>query len=123
METPFQAARRLLTALEDLAEQEAANLRNLDLVEAVQITERAAPLVQKLGELATDPTVAPLRPRVEALIVQRRQSAQLLDSHLARVQSELRRIDEARARLACVAPVYAAKAGATRGTSLLNTAA
>jgi hypothetical protein len=110
-----------MTALEELVAQESANLRNLDVVEAVQITERAAPLVQRLGELASDPSVALLRPRVEALLVQRQQSAQILDAHLARMQSELRRIDEARARLSRVAPVYGSSSA--RAESRLNTAA
>lgn len=106
MATAHQTAQRLLAALEDLAGQEAVLLRSLDLVEAVQISERAAPLVEKLCALATDPDLADLRPRVEDLVAQRRRNAVLLDSHLARLQSELRRIDEARSRLARVAPVY-----------------
>jgi hypothetical protein len=101
-----QTAHRLLAALEDLASQEAVLLRSLDLVEAVQISERAAPLVEKLCALAGDPDLAPLRPRIEELVAQRRRNAVLLDSHLARLQSELRRIDEARSRLSRVAPVY-----------------
>lgn len=123
METPLQTATRLISALEELVAQESANLRNLDLVEAVQVTERAAPLVLKLGELAADPGVAPLRPRVEALIIQRQQSTQMLDAHLARMQSELRRIDEARARLSRVAPAYGSAPAAPRSVSRLNTAA
>ncbi|MBI5423556.1 MAG: hypothetical protein HZA32_05675 [Opitutae bacterium] len=121
METPLQTAQRLLTALEDLASQESVLLRSLDLVEAVQISERAAPLVEKLCTLAVDPTVALLRPRVEELVAQRRRNAVLLDSHLARLQGELRRIDEARSRLARVAPVYSG--GAPLVESRLNTAA
>ncbi len=121
METPVQAAVRLLSALEDMAAQESANLRNLDLVEAVQVLERAAPLVQRLAELADDPTVAPLRDRVQALVLQRQQSAALIDAHLARLQSELRRVDEARRRLGQVAPAYAQL---SRGSQArLNTAA
>lgn len=121
METPLQTALRLLDVLEDLACQESANLRNLDLVEAVEVTERAAPVVLRLAELATDPTVASLRPRVAALLEQRRQSASLLDAHLARLQSEMRRVDEARNRLAKVAPVYSA--GILPVQARLNTAA
>ncbi|MBI2510766.1 MAG: hypothetical protein HYV96_02200 [Opitutae bacterium] len=120
METPLQTALRLLSALEDLAGQEAVLLRSLDLVEAVQISERAAPLIEKLCALSIDPGVAALRPRVEELVAQRRRNAVLLDSHLARLQGELRRIDEARSRLARVAPVYG---GAMPVESRLNTAA
>ncbi|MBA4137980.1 MAG: hypothetical protein C0518_11740 [Opitutus sp.] len=107
MRSPLQTAQRLLTALEDLASQESVLLRSLDLVEAVQISERAAPLVEELCALvAESPEVAPLRDRVEELVAQRRRSAVLLDSHLSRLQTELQRIDEARNRLARVAPVY-----------------
>ncbi|MFI5336188.1 MAG: hypothetical protein ACHQ5A_05370 [Opitutales bacterium] len=121
METPVQTALRLLDALEDLAAQETANLRNLDFVEAVQVLERSAPLVNRLAELAADPEVLALRPRIAALLDQRQQSASLLDAHLARVQSEMRRVDEARARLAKIAPVYGP--GTLRIHSRLNTAA
>lgn len=122
METPHQCALRLLTALEDLAGQESVLLRSLDLVEAVQISERAAPLVERLCALAGDPAVAALKPRVEEVVGQRRRNAVLLDSHLARLQSELRRIDEARTRLSRVAPVYFGGAP-TAAESRLNTAA
>lgn len=120
METPLQTAQRLLSALEDFASQEAVLLRSLDLVEAVQISERAAPLVEKLCSLAIDPGVSSLRPRVEELVAQRRRNAVLLDAHLARLQGELRRIDEARLRLSRVAPVYG---GMAPVESRLNTAA
>lgn len=119
----LQTARRLLAALEDLASQEGVLLRSLDLVEAVQISERAAPLVEKLcALLAEEPEVASLRPRVEELVAQRRRNVVLLDSHLSRLQSELRRIDEARIRLARVAPVYGSGTAAPT-ESRLNTAA
>jgi hypothetical protein len=121
METPLQTAGRLITALEDLAEQEGGLLRSLDLVEAVQISERAAPLVQKLCDLSLEPGVASLRPRVLELVAQRRRQATLLDAHLARLQRELRRVDEARSRLSRLAPVYAGAAGTAQAR--LNTAA
>ena len=123
MSGPLQTAQRLLNALEDLASQEGVLLRSLDLVEAVQISERAAPLVEKLCALiAESPEVAPLRGRVEELVAQRRRNVVLLDSHLSRLQTELRRIDEARNRLARVAPVYGGGSTAPM-ESRLNTAA
>lgn len=123
MATAHKTAMRLLAALEDMAGQEAVLLRSLDLIEAVQISERAAPLVEKLCALAADPEVADLRPRVEDLVAQRRRNAVLLDAHLARLQSELRRIDEARNRLARVAPVYNTGSSTITAESRLNTAA
>jgi hypothetical protein len=121
METPRQTALRLLTALEDLAGQESVMLHSLDFVEAVAIQERAGPLIEKLSSLAVDPEVAALRPRVASLIARREQNRHFLDAQLARLQSELRRIDEARARLARVAPVYTPAAAVP--VSRLNTAA
>lgn len=120
METPLQTARRLLGALEELAAEEAANLSNLDFVEAVQVIERATPLVVRLAELAEHPEVHSLRPQVQDLLIRRRQNVALLDRHLTGIQSEMRRVDEARGRLARVAPVYA---GGAASPSRLNTAA
>ena len=121
METPSQTAQRIITALEEFARQESVLLRSLDLVEAVQISERAAPLVQRLCELAGHPEVAGLRPRVEELVAFRRRQATLLDAHLARLQRELHRINDARVRLSRVAPAYGGPTAATE--SRLNTAA
>jgi hypothetical protein len=121
METPLQTATRLLAALEDLTAQESILLRTLDFVDAVAVQERAAPLVDQLSALAIHPEVSSLRPKVLGLVERRQQSRHFLDAQLGRLQSELRRIDEARSRLARVAPVYV---GAPRTVnSKLNTAA
>jgi hypothetical protein len=106
METPLQTATRLLTALEDLTAQESVLLRTLDFVDAVALQERAAPLVDQLAVLAGNPEVARLRGQVAAIVDKRQQSRHFLDAQLARLQSELRRIDEARSRLSRVAPAY-----------------
>lgn len=120
----MQRARRLLTALEVLAGQEAVLVRSLDLEEALQIAERASPLVDEICALAAEPEVAELRPQVEALIALRQRSAALLEVHLGRVQDELRRVDEARRRLTRTAPAYQRAAGADApAESRLNTAA
>ena len=106
MEKHLQTATRLLTALEELTAQESILLRTLDFVDAVAIQERAAPLVDQLAALAVYPEVAELRPRVNGMIERRQQSRHFLDAQLGRLQSELRRIDEARSRLCRVAPAY-----------------
>ncbi len=120
MDTPVQKALRLLAALEDLAGQESACMRNRAFVEAVAATERSAPLVRALVELADDEGVLALRPRVQTLLDRRRESASLLDAHLARLQSEMRRVDAARTRLTRIAPVYLR--GVTSLRSSLNAA-
>jgi hypothetical protein len=121
METPLQTATRLLTALEELAAQESILLRTLDFVDAVAVQERAAPLVDQLSALAVHPEVASLRAKVLSLVERRQQSRHFLDAQLGRLQSELRRIDEARTRLTRVAPAYVGTARLVN--SKLNTAA
>jgi len=120
----LQRARRLLDALNELASQEAVLLRSLDLVEALQIAERAAPLVEEICALAAEPDVAVLREDVQKLVERRQRNAALLDVHLSRVQDEMRRVDEARRRLTRTAPAYQRSLGATTPPeSRLNTAA
>jgi len=106
METAVQTAGRLLAALDDFAAQETILFRTLEFTAAVALQERAAPLVQKLGELAEAPGVAGLRPRVAALLARREQSYHFLNAQMERLHLEARRIEEARARLARMAPVY-----------------
>jgi len=120
METPVQAALRLLAVLEELAGREEANLLHLNVAEAVHTIETADPVVKRLAELAEDPDVLALRPRVEKVLTRRRQSAALIDAHLARLQAEMKRVDEARGRLGKVAPAYGAAMGFRR--KRLNTA-
>jgi hypothetical protein len=121
METPLQTAVRLLGALEDLTAQESVLLRTLDFADAVAIQERAAPLVDQLAVLAVHPEVALLRAKVTGLVERRLQSRHFLDVHLVHLQSELRRIDEARTRLSRVAPAYVTLPRTVE--SKLNTAA
>lgn len=106
METPLQTATRLLKALEELVEQEAAAMREYDLASALGVTERAAPLVDKLLQLSGKPEVATLRPQVETLLVRRRQTAQHIDTQLVRLRTELGQADRARVRISRVAPAY-----------------
>jgi hypothetical protein len=108
METTLQTARRLLAALEELAAQEAILFRTLEFTEAVAVQERATPLVRRLGELAEEPGIGELRPRVTALLARREQSFHFLQTQIERLHLEARRIEEARARLTRMAPVYAA---------------
>jgi hypothetical protein len=109
MEEPAQTARRLLSALEDLVSREDALLQGMDFQGAVTIQERAGPLVCELARLASMPGVAGLKARVMSLVAKRNESWRALDGHLARLQSELGKVAEARARLARIAPVYGAR--------------
>ena len=59
-----------------------------------------------MAALAVHPEVLALGTKVKGLVERRLQSRVFLDAQLSRLQSELRRIDEARTRLARVAPAY-----------------
>lgn len=109
MEDTFERALRLITALEDLARQEGTVLRAGALTDAglmLELTDRAAPLVQALGALSAAPSLAGLRPRLAELMAVRQRHAGILQSHLLRMQTGLRQINESRIRLARLAPVY-----------------
>lgn len=101
-----ERARRIISALDDLVGQEAVLLRSMDLVEALQITERCSPLVEELCRLASESTESQLQESVAALLLKRQQNATLLEAHLQRVQAEIRKIEDARRKLGRMAPVY-----------------
>lgn len=124
MESPFDTAIRLLAALEELIAEEATLVRTMDFVEAVEVRERAEPLVEKLCALANEPAVAGLRPRLDALLERSGQNYHFLSTQLERLRTELARVNEASGRMRRLAPVY----GTTRtaspyAESRLNTAA
>jgi hypothetical protein len=132
MATNFETVARLLTALEELVLQETALIRTMDFVEAVELRERAAPIVEKLCVLAgdlpgvesPDPAVAAVRARFAGLLERSGQNYHFLATQLARLQSELDRVSEARGRLRHLAPAYQGyRRVATVGESRLNTAA
>jgi len=120
MESPLANARRLLTALEELVMQETLLIRTMDFVEAVEVRERAAPLVARLCTLAEDAAVLALLPRVNDLLDRCSQNHHFLDTQLQRLQVELDRVGAARNRLRKLAPAYR---GGASAESRLNTAA
>jgi hypothetical protein len=121
METSFQAANRLLIALEELLAQETTLIHATEFVEAVAVRERTGPLVEKLCTLAAHPEVARFRSRVARLLDRWQENHQLLDSQLTRLQGELNRVTEARGRLRHVVPAYLGQS--VPSESRLNTAA
>jgi len=121
MESPLQTASRLLAALETLSAEETTLIRTMDFVEATAVRERAAPLVERLCELAAEPAVQSLRPQVTTLLERSAQNFHFLNAQLTRLNEELTRVTEARHRLRRVAPVY--KIASRPTESRLNTAA
>jgi len=121
--TPALAhACRLLSALEEFVAQEEILLREHAFVEIVDLREHAAPVVEKLCQLATEFTVdSVFRLRLEDLLHRSGQNFRLLTSELARRHEELLRVGEALGRLRRVAPAY--KMARRGADSRLNAAA
>jgi hypothetical protein len=125
METPLATATRLIVALEELVMEETILVRTMDFSAAVEVRDRAAPLVEKLCELAGNPEVQSLRPRIGALLNRCDQNHQFIEEQRVKLQSELNRVTEARGRLRVFAPAYGSpyKAKSAAVDSRLNTAA
>ena len=122
MNESVKTAQRLIAALDELVTQESVVIRTMDFSAAVELRERAAPIVEKLCALAADPLVAGLRPRLDGLLERGTQNSQFLDAQLARMQDELNRVGEAHGRLRRVAPAYKTRR-TSLGESRLNAAA
>ena len=106
METPVQAGSRLLAALEELWTQEATLLQAREFNGACAVLERAVPLVHEVCRLAAEPGVASLRPEVAALLTRREKNRLILEEQIAQMRRRMRQIEEARHRLARMAPAY-----------------
>jgi hypothetical protein len=120
METSVQTGARLLAALEELWAQEATLLQAREFTGACAVLERAAPLVQQVCRLAAEPGMASLRPEVAALLTRREKNRLILEEQIAQMRRQMRQIEEARHRLARVAPAYG---GTARTVTRLHTAA
>jgi hypothetical protein len=106
MESPEQAARRLLAALEELVSQETAAVHASDFAAIESIQLRAGEVGDKLAALAAECAVDALRRRVDALLAQRWQNGLVLRQRLADVRAEIARLQGARQRLQRIAPAY-----------------
>jgi len=125
MVAALDTACRLLSALEEFVVQEDILLREQAFVEIVALREHAAPVVEKLCELAEKFTVDHVfRLRLEDLLGRCEKNLRLLNSELARQHDELLRVGEAIGRLRRVAPAYTtARNGLAAGAARFNAAA
>jgi hypothetical protein len=105
MDTQAKRALRLIAALELLAaeEQSAAGQGGKALA---SIQQRAAPLIEDLAKLATYPSVAVFRPRVEALVARRENTARAMANRVEALRTRLIALAESRAQMKRVAPAY-----------------
>lgn len=110
METAAQICTRLLGALEDMADGEAASLRHQDFAALAEIQDRSAPLIEYLA--LHGPAVADhaLRARVWEYLRRRAQTGERLELQLAEARTEVRRTQDGQRRVARIAPVYGSSA-------------
>jgi hypothetical protein len=106
MESKGRSIDRLLTSLETLVDQEAAQVAAGDLGGVLLTQKRATPVVARLAELGAKTTDAAAHARVVALLAKRQRSQQQLAAQISRVRGELVRARESQQRLAGIAPLY-----------------
>jgi hypothetical protein len=109
MESKSRSIDRLLTALETLVGQEAAQVAAGDHGGVLKTQERTAPVVERLAELGARTADAGAHARIAAVLARRRRSQQLLAEQINRVGHELDRARASQRRLAGIAPLYFAR--------------
>jgi hypothetical protein len=114
METPAQMCARLMTALEEIARQEAASLGARDFAAVVHLQERAEPLVAHLAEHGPEVADAALRTRIAAFLAHRHETGEWLAEQIALTKEKLREIEAAERRIARMAPAYGQGAEVSR---------
>ena len=107
METASERCARIVTALEDLAAQEAAGVSHRDLAGVQALHERTAPLIEFLASVGSDVLSAPgLRRRLIAVYELRHRSGEALAAAMARTRLKLTQTEVAQRRVARIAPAY-----------------
>lgn len=109
MEPPVQQRARLVAALEDLADQEAACVHCGDFESVTDIQSRAAPVVEALAALSSLPVDSELRRRLAALVERRSKTAAQIEVHLTRTKEQLNALDASQRRAARMVPAYGGK--------------
>lgn len=95
---------RLVTALEELANREAATLEARDFPAAIAIQDRAAPLVELISAHAAEVTDPALRKRIAVLLEKRNRTGEWIAEQVQRVREELQQVQAARQRVTQIAP-------------------
>ena len=115
MQTPAQRCVRIMAALEDLAEQEAAALANGDYPSLLALQDRTGPLVDFFVASAPAFVSSPdLRPRLAALQRRRQKTSDALALEIETRRRELQQMKFTERRVAQIAPVYGRPAAPRR---------
>lgn len=114
METQAEKCARLVTALEDLAAQEAATWQVGDFAEAALIQLRAAPLVDFIATAGLQAADSEFQARVATLLNLRRQSVERIAAEIRTVRAELQIMESRERTVARVAPAYGSRVDSAR---------
>lgn len=107
METATQRSARIVTALEDLAAQEAAGVAHGDFAGVRALHERTAPLIEFLAAAGADTlSTHGLRRRLVAVYELRHRSGEALAAAMARTRINLAQTEVTQRRVARIAPAY-----------------
>ena len=106
MEAPGEKFNRLVSALDDLVTQEAANVALGDFEAVLEIQRRTGPLVAAVASLGAGVANAMAQARIASLLSRRQGNIELIESQLATVRAEMRAVQESAGRVARIAPVY-----------------
>lgn len=106
-----------MSALEDLAAQEAATLQARNFAGAIAIQKRAAPLVQLLASTAIDEG-DDVRSRIATLVDRRRASDAWLANEIELVRMKLQETGETQRRLTQLSPAYGRSVATCRRLSV-----
>lgn len=107
MESPVQRCVRIVSALEDLAAQEAAAVARGDFATVQALHDRSAPLVEFLAAAGAEALAAAgLRRRLAAVYELRARSGEVLAAAMAQVRVELAQTEAGQRRAARIAPAY-----------------
>lgn len=105
---PAAALNRLLEALEELGRREDGALAGGDGVAFLALEKCAAPIADRIAELATGsgPMDPALRKRGQAVVQDRHERNLRLGSLLEATRGEINLLDEARSRARALRPAY-----------------
>src|SRR3954469_15906888 len=106
MESPAQMCARLVAALEDLTAQEAASLQARDFESAIELQDRAAPLIEHLVTHWPEVPDPGLKARILAVITCRNKTGEWLAEQIAETRRQLDETQVAERRVAQIAPAY-----------------
>jgi hypothetical protein len=115
VESTAQTCSRLLSALEDLTGREAAALQTRDFAAAIELQDRAAPLIEHLALHGPSVANTDLRRRVGDFLRRRAETGEWLSRQLTEAKEELLRTRSSQHQVARIAPVYGSgKSGSYR---------